>query len=101
MAIFFVGIGLASIATGFAEGPVGLMAGLAAIGFFAAIYHPVGLAMVTDLAERPGRALAVNGVAGNFGLAGAALATGWIADLAGWQMAFVLPGIVSVGLGLL
>src|SRR5690606_15955795 len=50
---------------------------------------------------RPGRALAVNGVAGNFGLAGAALATGWISDLAGWNMAFILPGIVSVGVGIL
>ena len=101
MAIFFVGIGLSSIATGLASERIGLMAGLAAIGLFAAIYHPVGLAMVTDLADRPGRALAVNGVAGNFGLAGAALATGWISDLAGWNMAFILPGIVSVGVGIL
>ncbi len=100
MAIFFIGIGAASVLTGLATGPLSLMAGLAAIGFFAAIYHPVGLAMVTDLAARPGRALAVNGVAGNFGLAGAALATGWISDLAGWNMAFIAPGLVSVAVGL-
>ena len=100
MAIFFVGIGLGSILTGLADEPIGLMAGLAAIGFFAAIYHPVGLAMVTDLSDRPGRALAVNGVAGNFGLAAAALATGWISDLYGWHMAFIAPGFVSIAVGL-
>ena len=100
MAIFFIGIGFGSILTGLADDPVGLMAGLAAIGFFAAIYHPVGLAMVTDLADRPGRALAVNGVAGNFGLAAAALATGWISDLFSWHTAFIAPGLVSIAVGL-
>ncbi len=101
LAIFFIGIGASSALTGLATDPITLMAGLAAIGFFAAIYHPVGLAMVTDLTDRPGRALAVNGVAGNFGLAGAALATGWISDLAGWHMAFIAPGLVSIAVGLL
>ena len=101
MAIFFIGIGLASIVTGFANGPVGLMAGLALIGLFAAIYHPVALAMITDIATRPGRALAVNGVFGNLGLAGAALATGWIATSIGWRAAFLAPGAVSVIFGLL
>jgi MFS family permease len=101
MAIFFLGIGAASLATGLAKGSVGLMAGLAAIGFFAAIYHPVGLAMITDLVDRPGRALAVNGVAGNLGLAGATLATGWLAELSGWRQAFLVPGIVSIAIGLL
>ena len=101
MAIFFIGIGIASIATGFAEGPIWLAAALALIGLFAAIYHPVALAMITDIATRPGRALAVNGVAGNLGLAGAALATGWIAASIDWRAAFYIPGAVSITFGLL
>lgn len=100
MAIFFAGIGASSIVTGLADEPIGLMVGLAGIGFFAAIYHPVGLAMVTDLTDRPGRTLAVNGVAGNLGLAASALSTGWIADLYGWHMAFIAPGFVSIAVGL-
>jgi MFS family permease len=101
MAIFFIGIGLASIVTGLAEGPVGLATGLALIGLFAAIYHPVALAMITDIATRPGRALAVNGVFGNLGLAGAALATGWIAASIDWRAAFLIPGAVAIAFGLL
>ncbi|MEX2297774.1 MAG: MFS transporter [Dongiaceae bacterium] len=101
MAIFFVGIGLASIVTGLAEGPVGLATGLALIGLFAAIYHPVALAMITDIATRPGRALAVNGVFGNLGLAGATLATGWIAASYDWRAAFLISGAVAVTFGVL
>ena len=43
MVVFFAGIGLASIATGFASTPLQIGIGLFVIGMFAAIYHPVGL----------------------------------------------------------
>ncbi len=74
MRVFFFGIGAATILTGLARTPFELAAGLTAIGLFAAIYHPVGIAMLvaqrsTDL----GRTLGVNGVYGNTGLAFAAL----------------------------
>ena len=100
MAVFFIGIGTSSVATGFAQGPVTLMMGLGCLGLFAAIFHPVGLAMVTEATDRPGHALAVNGVFGNMGLAGAALATGLLTDQFGWRAAFVTPGLFSVALGL-
>ena len=96
---FFLGCGGASIVIGSAGGPVSLAAGLALLGIFAAIYHPVGLAMVTELAERRGRALAVNGVFGNMGLAGAALITGLLTEAFGWRSAFLVPGVVSIGIG--
>jgi len=100
LATFFIGIGAASIATGLAAGPVTLMIGLGAIGLFAATYHPAGLAMVTEATETPGRALAVNGVWGNMGIASAALATGLMAQALGWRYAFILPGAVTVVIGL-
>ena len=37
---------------------------------------------------------------GNLGVAAAALLTGFLIDTGGWRHAFVLPGIVSIGLGL-
>ena len=46
MLIFFIGIGLSSILTGMANSPQQIAATLTSIGIFAAIYHPVGLAMV-------------------------------------------------------
>jgi len=96
---FFVGCGGASVLTGLASGPLGLAIGLGLLGMFTAVYHPVGLAMVTELAERRGRALAINGVFGNMGLAGAALVTGLLAESFGWRSAFVVPGLISIVIG--
>ncbi len=100
MALFFLGCGGASLAIGFAPGPFWLMAGLGALGLFAAIYHPVGIAMITERAARPGHALAVAGVWGNMGLAAASLVSGYLAAHLGWRAAFLLPGAVAVAVGL-
>ena len=97
--IFFIGIGLSSILAGFAQSPVQIAAGLTLIGIFAAIYHPVGLAMVVQNRVHTGVPLAINGVFGNLGVASAALLTGFLIDTAGWRSAFFVPGIVSILLG--
>ena len=99
MVVFFVGIGASSIVTALADSPLGIAVGLFAIGAFAAIYHPVGLALVVEGREKTGIPLAINGVFGNLGVAAAALLTGLLIDSGGWRSAFVLPGIVSIGLG--
>jgi MFS family permease len=100
MAIFFVGIGLSSMATALAQSSVQIAAGLFGIGAFAAIYHPVGLSMVVQGRQKAGVPLAVNGVFGNLGVACAALITGFLIDYSGWPSAFVAPGIFSVAIGL-
>ena len=99
MIIFFLGIGASSIVTATAGSPFEIAAGLFAIGVFAAIYHPVGLAMVVHGRKKTGIPLAINGVFGNLGVAAAALLTGFLIDTGGWRNAFVLPGVVSIGLG--
>ncbi len=100
MIIFFIGIGAASIITGFARNSFEIAAGLTLIGVFAAIYHPVGIAMLVRNHPRQGRALGVNGFFGNLGVALAAIITGALADFAGWRWAFVLPGLFSIGAGI-
>jgi MFS family permease len=100
MAVFFIGIGLASVATSFSQGPVQMALGLFFIGLFAAIYHPVGLAMIARGGKSMGLDIAVNGVWGNMGVGCAALLTGFLIDQTGWRTAFWLPGLVSVVLGL-
>ncbi|MCP4183510.1 MAG: MFS transporter [Hyphomicrobiales bacterium] len=99
MFIFFVGIGISSIITGFAQSPFQIGMGLFVVGIFAAIYHPVGLAIVTMKWRDTGMRIAANGVWGNFGVASAALITGYLIDNGGWRMAFILPGLVSVVTG--
>ncbi len=100
LTIFFVGIGTASILTGFARTPFEIAAGLALIGLFASIYHPVGIAMVVAGRAKVGRALGVNGVFGNLGVAGAALVAGALSDVVGWRAAFMVPGAVAVATGI-
>ena len=101
IAVFFLGCGGSSLWIALSESPLTMTFGLGCLGLFAAIYHPVGLAHITHIGLRTGRALAVNGVFGNMGLAGAATATGLLAGFLGWQWAFVLPGALSVLIGLL
>ena len=102
MAVFFVGIGLAAIATGFARTPIEVGVGLFVVGVFAAIYHPVGLALLVERASNTGTGMAIgiNGVWGNLGVASAALITGFFIDNGGWRLAFVVPGVVSILIGL-
>ena len=99
VSIFFIGIGVASTATSFANSPLQIGCGLFVIGLFAAIYHPVGIAMVVQGRVKTGMPLALNGVFGNLGVAAAALITGIIIDTFGWQAAFLVPGVISVAIG--
>ncbi len=100
MAVFFIGIGSASVLTGFARTPFEIGAGLLAIGVFASIYHPVGIALLVEGREKVGRVLGINGVFGNMGLAGAALIAGILIKLFSWQVAFIVPGLVAIATGL-
>ena len=76
MVIFFVGTGGATIVTGLTDGPVALALGLAAIGLFGSIYHPVGTAWLVRNAVNRGRALGWNGISGGIGLAAAPFVAG-------------------------
>jgi MFS family permease len=100
MCVFFIGIGVMSILTSFAASPLQIGIGLFMIGMFAAIYHPVGLAIVTMKWRDTGMRIAANGVWGNLGVASAALVTGFMIDHGGWRVAFVLPGVFSIIVGL-
>ena len=96
MVIFFFGIGASLFVTGFAREPWHIAAGLTLVGAFAAIYHPVGIAMLVAAPEKMGRALGWNGLWGNLGLAFAALLTGALVDIAGWRAAFFVPGVICM-----
>jgi MFS family permease len=99
MAVFFFGIGVSMLLTGFAQTSWQIGAGLTLIGVFAAIYHPVGIAMLVAVPERMGRALGWNGLWGNLGLAAAAVISGALVDLWGWRAAFFIPGAAAIAAG--
>src|SRR5207245_7315191 len=67
MAVFYGGCGLSLAAAGLAPNLVMLAIALTALGMFAAIYHPVGTAMLIEQATLRGRPLDVDGVSGTLG----------------------------------
>ncbi|MEO6840884.1 MAG: MFS transporter [Bradyrhizobium sp.] len=99
MVIFFVGIGVSMISVGLVQTPLQLGAALLSIGIFASIYHPVGTAMIVSYAEKLGHEMGLNGVWGNLGVASSALVTGVVGQYLGWRYAFVIPGIVTILVG--
>ena len=101
MIVFFVGIGAAGILVAFATGPWSLAVSLTLMGAFAAIYHPVGIPMIVQGSKNPGFTIGLNGLAGNLGIAGAALITGFLVKLIGWRAAFAVPALIAVVCGVL
>ena len=100
MVLFFVGMGGASIAAGFAPAPPSLFVALAGVGLFAAIYHPVGIPwLVRSASASRGKLLGINGVFGALGSALAGLAAGALIEHSGWRAAFIVPGILCASTG--
>ena len=101
MVIFFVGIGGAAILVATTSGVWTLAAALTLMGIFASIYHPVGIPMLVQNARNPGFTIGVNGLAGNLGIAVAAILTGFLVKQAGWRAAFAVPGTLAILCGVL
>lgn len=98
--VFFFGMGAAALIVSASTSPLQIALALALLGAFASIYHPVGIPMLVQGAPRPGWTIGVNGLAGNLGLALAAVVTGYLVKYAGWRAAFVIPGLVSLACGI-
>jgi MFS family permease len=96
MVLFFVGCGLSLAAAGLAPNLVMLAIALFALGMFAAIYHPVGTAMLIAQATSRGRSLAFNGVCGNIGVSLAAGITAALIVAFGWRGAFLVPAVLCL-----
>ena len=100
MTVFFIGLGISGIVCGLVSSTTALMLGLAAVGLFSAIYHPVGIAWLVKSAQARGMALAVNGIFGSLGVASAGLVAGVLIDAVSWRAAFIVPGTVCLATGI-
>ena len=96
---FYVGCGLSLLAAAFAPSLVWLGIALFALGMFAAIYHPVGTAMILENATQRGRTMAFNGVCGNIGVSLAAGVTAALTAAFSWRGAFLVPGLICIASG--
>ena len=101
MVVFFLGLGAAGLLVAAAQRPWQLALALTVMGAFAAIYHPVGIPMIVQNSTRPGFTIGLNGLAGNLGIAVAAVLTGFLVQRAGWRMAFAVPALLAIVCGVL
>lgn len=101
MVAFYLGCGVSLIAAAAAPSLYVLAFALFALGVFAAIYHPVGTAVVLEKATVRGRTLAFNGVCGNLGVSLAAGITATLTAMLSWRGAFFVPGLVCLATGLI
>ena len=100
MIVFFAGMGAAALLTAMTQNAWQLALGLTLIGAFASIYHPVGIPMLVQNVPNPGAVIGVNGLAGNLGIAVAALVTGFLVKWIGWRAAFAVPGAIAIACGI-
>jgi MFS family permease len=96
MIVFFFGIAGSAFLTAATQSAWQMAISLTIMGCFAAVYHPVGIPMLVQHAKRPGLTIGINGLAGNMGIALAALLTGFLVKYFGWRMAFVVPGAMAL-----
>jgi MFS family permease len=96
MIVFFTGMGVCGFLIALATGVWSLAAALTLMGAFASIYHPVGIPMIVQHSKNPGFTIGLNGLAGNLGIALAAVLTGLLVKYAGWRAAFVVPGFIAL-----
>ncbi len=101
MVAFYLGCGVSLIGAAFAPSLYVLGFALFSLGVFAAIYHPVGTAVILENATVRGRTLAFNGVCGNLGVSLAAGVTATLTAAFSWRGAFLVPGVICVATGLI
>ena len=96
MIVFFAGMGVSCLVIALCQNKWQIGAALTLMGAFASIYHPVGIPMIVQGSERPGFVIGVNGLVGNLGIAIGASLSVLLATRYGWQMAYIVPGVVCL-----
>lgn len=100
MLVFFFGMAGSMFLAALSQSAWQMAAALTVMGAFASIYHPVGIPMLVQRAARPGMAIGINGLAGNLGVAVAALVTGFLVKWLDWRAAFLVPALIALVCGL-
>ena len=100
IAIMFIGLGISSLLCGLSGNKVSLFISLSLLGLFCAIYHPAGISWVVNTSKETGKALGFNNIFGGVGIGLGAFFAGILIEQFNWQAAFMLPGLISLVVGL-
>ncbi|MGH7858892.1 MAG: MFS transporter, partial [Candidatus Binatia bacterium] len=101
--VCLIGTGAAAILVAASPAGSGVMLSLGLLGLFSSIYHPAGMSLIASGVRERGRALGLNGIFGNVGIAGAPVAAAVTIGVLGWRgtyalygMALLLAGVASL-----
>lgn len=98
--ICLLGLGGSSLLVASSSSGPALVLSLGALGLFASIYHPAGMSLLASGVRARGRALGVNGIFGNVGIALAPAATAGMIAWVGWRGAYAGLGVVVLAVGI-
>jgi len=84
--------GLSAILAGTSEPGLPLALALCGIGAGASLYHPAGTGLLSRAVASRGRALGINGIYGNVGIALSPLITALLVESIGWRDTFYVTG---------
>jgi MFS family permease len=96
----FVGCTISLILVAFSPTLIFFTAGLALLGAFGSIYHPLANSLITYKVREYGRALGIHGATGNIGLVITPFAAGLIASYFSWRHAFLIFAVPGIAVSL-
>ncbi|WP_254837763.1 MFS transporter [Natronomonas marina] len=103
IAACLLGMGLSFALLSLAPGVGGVVVALGAWGLAASVYHPAGLALISNGVDERGAAFAYHGMAGNVGIAGGPFVVALLLVPFDWRTAVLVlavPGVVAGVAGL-
>ncbi len=93
--LYFTGLILSTILLTFSESYFMIAIGMGCVGFFAGLYHPAGLKLISNTDSVP-KYMAYHGIAGSVGLTAGPLIGAGVSVLAGWRWAYLVMGCIAV-----
>ncbi len=71
------------------------------IGLFCSLYHPAANTLISHVFQKKGKAFAINGIAGSFGIAVVPIVSAWIGSFFGWRVPHMIFGLIGITVGCL
>jgi len=94
-----VGMGLSFALLSVVPGIAGVVVALGVWGIAASVYHPAGLALISNGVEQRGRGFAYHGMAGNVGIAGGPFLTALLLVPFDWRTAVLVLAVPGLAAG--
>ena len=96
---YLFGAGLASVLVLPIESLVAYAVIMGCIGLFCSLYHPAANALISHVFQQKGKAFAINGIAGSFGIAVVPVFSAWIGSFFGWRVPHIIFGLIGITIG--